>query len=190
MNRESGTRLVINTTLRRLYHYQGKNLVKVYPVAVGKPSTPTPPGDYKIITKIMHPGGILGTRWMGLSTGQGNYGIHGTNNPSSIGTAASLGCIRMYNHDVEELFSKVSIGTPVHITQKTYDSPQETGPASPRPKQPVTGNDSNVYIVQPGDSLWKIANNYNLTPEELASFNKIENPDLIYPGQKVIIPGR
>ena len=39
------------------------------------------------------------------------YGIHGTNNPSSIGTAASLGCIRMHNHHVEELFPLVSIST-------------------------------------------------------------------------------
>jgi len=50
---------------------------------------------------------------MGLS--QPHYGIHGTNNPASIGTAASNGCIRMYNEDVNELFNLVSVGTPVTI---------------------------------------------------------------------------
>lgn len=188
MNKESGTRLIVNTTLRRLYHYRGTQLVRVYPVAVGKPSTPTPTGDYKIITKILNPGGVLGTRWMGLSIPDGNYGIHGTNNPASIGTAVSLGCIRMYNHDVEELFSQVNIGTPVHITRKTYDSPPGNASPSPRPKPPAANG--NVYIVQPGDSLWVIANKYNLTVEELAAFNQIKNPDLIYPGQKIIIPGQ
>jgi len=185
MNREAGTRLTINTTLRRLYHYRGGQLAKVYPVAVGKPATPTPTGNYKIITKILNPGGVLGTRWMGISIPNGNYGLHGTNNPASIGTAASLGCIRMYNHDVEELFPQVNIGTPVHITRVTHDNPEEPGPnvAQPAPKK------SNVYIVQPGDSLWAIANKYSITAGELAAYNDIKNPDLIYPGQKIIIPG-
>jgi LysM repeat protein len=185
LHREAGTRLTINTTLRRLYHYRGGELVKVYPVAVGKPSTPTPTGDYKIITKILNPGGVLGTRWMGLSIPGGNYGIHGTNNPSSIGTAVSLGCIRMHNHNVEELFPQVNIGTPVHITRVTRD-PQDTKPSTD--KSPSPGD--TVYTVQPGDTLWEISQKYNLTPEELAAFNNIENPDIIYPGQELIIPGR
>ena len=45
---------------------------------------------------------VFGTRWMGLS--KPHYGIHGTNNPSSIGKAVSLGCIRMYNRDIEIIF--------------------------------------------------------------------------------------
>jgi hypothetical protein len=44
------------------------------------------------------------------------YGIHGTNNSSSIGGAVSHGCVRMYNHDVIDLYNKVSYGTLVHIT--------------------------------------------------------------------------
>lgn len=189
MTGDSATRLVINTTLRRLFHFRGKQLVKVYPVAVGKPSTPTPTGDYKIITKILSPGGVLGTRWMGLDIPGGNYGIHGTNNPSSIGTAASLGCIRMYNHDIEELFPQVTIGTPVHITKKTCTGPEETNLPLSQPQTPSAGKNE-IYIVQPGDSLWKIATKYNLTVEELVAFNQIKNPGLIYPGQKIIIPGR
>ena len=61
----------------------------------------------------MNPGGPYGTRWMGLSAR--GYGIHGTNNPSSIGTKASNGCIQMFNDDVNELYSQVPIGTTVII---------------------------------------------------------------------------
>ena len=48
-----------------------------------------------------------------------SYGIHGTNNPDSIGTAASSGCIRMRNSDVEELYSLVQVGTPVRLVYQT-----------------------------------------------------------------------
>lgn len=94
-----------------LYNY-GKAL-KTYPVAVGKPTTPSPIGTFTIINKQVNPGGPFGTRWMGLSIP--HYGIHGTNNPASIGTAASNGCIRMYNQDVNELFNYVTVGTVVRI---------------------------------------------------------------------------
>jgi lipoprotein-anchoring transpeptidase ErfK/SrfK len=50
---------------------------------------------------------------MGLS--KPHYGIHGTNNPSSIGKDVSHGCIRMYNHDVLDLSSKAPVGTKVFI---------------------------------------------------------------------------
>ncbi|TCQ02600.1 L,D-transpeptidase-like protein [Serpentinicella alkaliphila] len=52
---------------------------------------------------------------MGLTATGGSYGIHGTNNPNSIGHAASAGCVRMYNHDVIELYNTVPIGTIVNI---------------------------------------------------------------------------
>ncbi|CFX82111.1 L,D-transpeptidase catalytic domain [Syntrophomonas zehnderi OL-4] len=90
--------------------------IKTYPVAVGKPSTPTPPGNWTIVQKTVDPGGPFGARWMRLSIPFGGYGIHGTNNPSSIGKAVSHGCIRMYNNDVIELYDLVPIGTPVNIT--------------------------------------------------------------------------
>lgn len=58
------------------------------------------------------PSNPLGYRWLGL---YGNYGIHGTNAPWSIGRSVSHGCIRMYEEDVEELFESVPMGTPVEI---------------------------------------------------------------------------
>lgn len=107
-------RIVINKSAKRLYLYRDGTLYKVYPVAIGKPTTPTPTGTFTIANKQVNPGGPFGTRWMGLS--KPHYGIHGNNNPPSIGTAASNGCVRMYNEDVEDLFDIVSVGTPVTIS--------------------------------------------------------------------------
>ncbi|WP_186429393.1 L,D-transpeptidase [Clostridium sp. BSD9I1] len=111
--RQGNYRIVINTKNLTLTLYSGNNVVKTYPVAVGKPSTPTPLGNFKIVNKAVNPGGPFGVRWMGLSIP--HYGIHGTNNPASIGTRVSNGCIRMYNKDVLELANTVPIGTPVQI---------------------------------------------------------------------------
>ncbi len=107
--------ITINITSHTLTLYKNGKVFKVYPVAVGKPSTPTPKGTFKIINRQLHPGGAFGIRWLGLNIPGGGYGIHGTNNPSSIGKSISNGCIRMYNNDVLELSNLVSIGTTVKI---------------------------------------------------------------------------
>jgi lipoprotein-anchoring transpeptidase ErfK/SrfK len=52
-----------------------------------------------------------------LSLSGGDYAIHGTNRPGSIGTFASYGCIRMYNEDIAHLFTRVSVGTPVVVAR-------------------------------------------------------------------------
>lgn len=106
-------KIVIRVKSRKLDLYQNNRLYKTYPVAVGKLLSPTPKGNFKIINKSMNLGGAFGTRWMGLS--KPHIGIHGTNNPASIGKAASKGCIRMHNKDVEELYRFVGIGTRVSI---------------------------------------------------------------------------
>ncbi len=103
----------ISTSQHHLKIFDDNILIKVYPVAVGKMLTPSPPGTYTIINKQRNPGGPFGVLWMGLS--RPHYGIHGTNNPSSIGKSVSHGCVRMYNHDVLDLSSRVSIGTRVSI---------------------------------------------------------------------------
>jgi L,D-transpeptidase ErfK/SrfK len=103
----------IDISLRRLYLFQDGKLLKVYSVAVGKPQTPTPKGTFQIINKDDTPGPEFGPAWMGLS--YPHIGIHGTNHPESIGHAASEGCIRMRNQDIEELFYKLPLGTKVVI---------------------------------------------------------------------------
>lgn len=105
--------IIVSVQPKVLDLYRQGRFVKSYRVATGKPSTPTPKGSFTIINKQVDPGGPFGTRWMGLSIP--HYGIHGTNRPESIGTAASNGCIRMNNRDVEDLFSIVTVGTVVRI---------------------------------------------------------------------------
>ncbi|WP_077622863.1 L,D-transpeptidase family protein [Sediminibacillus massiliensis] len=106
-------RLEVSVGSRWLRLWRNGVLQKQYPIAVGRMLHGTPLGSYIIINKAPNPGGPFGTMWMSLS--KEHYGIHGTNDPSSIGQAVSRGCIRMYNEDVEELASIIPIGTPVTI---------------------------------------------------------------------------
>ncbi len=103
----------------RLYLIENGKCVKKYLVAVGKTSTPTPLGFYKIIHKSDWGEGF-GGRWMGLNVPWGKYGIHGTIFPHSIGGHASHGCIRMWNKDVKELYKIVPAGTRVLIVNGPY----------------------------------------------------------------------
>lgn len=105
--------IVIRKSQRLLELYQGSHLLGRYPIAIGKAGFPTPEGHFRIAEKRVNPGGVFGSRWLGLSVP--HYGIHGTSSPASIGQAVSKGCIRMHNRDVERLFEKVSPGTPVTI---------------------------------------------------------------------------
>ncbi|MBD7913176.1 MULTISPECIES: L,D-transpeptidase [Clostridium] len=114
-HRASQYKIKINVANRQLSLFKNEKLFKTYPIAVGKPSTPTPKGNFKIINKAYNPGGPFGSRWLGLNAPNGDYGIHGTNNPSSIGKAVSNGCIRTYNKNIIELYNLVPINTPVEI---------------------------------------------------------------------------
>ncbi|MFW5976335.1 MAG: L,D-transpeptidase family protein [Bacillota bacterium] len=107
--------IIINTYDRTLTLYRNGKEYKTYPVAIGKPSTRSPIGEWAIIRKSRDWGGGFGTRWLELNVPWGIYGIHGTNKPGSIGTAASHGCIRMYNQDVEDLYDIVPVKTRVKI---------------------------------------------------------------------------
>ncbi|MQL53235.1 L,D-transpeptidase family protein [Desulfofundulus thermobenzoicus] len=171
----TGTHLLVETDRRRLHHFQGDSLVRTYPVAVGKPSTPTPTGNYHVVYKMLNPGGVLGSRWMGLDIPGGNYGIHGTNNPDSIGRAVSNGCIRMHNHHVEELFPRVQIGTAVRIVRA------ENTPAASQ-------SAGSSYVVQPGDTLWQLARRFGVPLSTLVELNGLADPDELYPGQVIVLP--
>jgi lipoprotein-anchoring transpeptidase ErfK/SrfK len=106
-------RIDVSTSQHQLKLFEGNRLIKSYPIAVGKILSPSPSGTYTIINKQHNPGGPFGVLWMGLS--RPHYGIHGTNNPASIGRNVSHGCIRMFNLDVIDLSNRVSIGTRVFI---------------------------------------------------------------------------
>ena len=136
-----GPVIVIDKSAFKLRLYRGTTRpggsvmkrIRTYPIAVGQPAYPTPTGNYSVIDKQMNPtwfppdspwaaglgpvppgaGNPLGTRWIGTSAP--GIGMHGTPNSSSIGSMASHGCIRMYISDVENLYPRVEIGTPVFI---------------------------------------------------------------------------
>jgi lipoprotein-anchoring transpeptidase ErfK/SrfK len=130
--------IVVKTAERRLYLVLGNGSAIRYPVAVGRPGKQwqgvaqvngkhvqpawTPPADVRADNPKLpdvipggSPGNPMGPRALTLSGGE--YAIHGTNKPSSIGTFASYGCIRMYNQDIVDLFDRVSVGTPVVVAR-------------------------------------------------------------------------
>lgn len=106
-------RIIVDLSDRTLYLLDSNIVVNAYPVGIGKIVTRTPFGEFTIINKELNPGGPYGAFWMGLS--KPHYGIHGTDNPSSIGKQVSHGCIRMQNEDVLALSKLVPLGTRVSI---------------------------------------------------------------------------
>jgi lipoprotein-anchoring transpeptidase ErfK/SrfK len=129
-----GPVIVINRSLNRLQLYNGKRLVRNFKVATGQAIYPTPKGTFHVVVKWKNPwwypptqdawakglkpvppgpNNPLGTRWMGLSVP--GVGIHGTDEPASIGYSASHGCIRMEVPDAEWLFNHINVGTTVFI---------------------------------------------------------------------------
>lgn len=122
--------VVVDTDRLVLTLYRDGEVQGRWPIAVGKPWTMTPVGEWRIVDKG-YASGVFGSRWMGLDIPFGSYGIHGTDRPWSIGTRASAGCIRMYNQDVERLFDLVPGGTPVTIVgvlpEVTWRTPLRAG---------------------------------------------------------------
>jgi lipoprotein-anchoring transpeptidase ErfK/SrfK len=123
-------RVVVSIPDRKLALVEDDRVLRVYRVAVGAPVSPSPTGEFKVVSRLSnptyyHPGVVippgrnnpLGTRWIGLD--RRGYGIHGTNEPRSIGKAASHGCIRMARADLEQLFDEVQVGDVVEIHAHT-----------------------------------------------------------------------
>lgn len=122
----SQRRVVVSLPERTLSLLENGQVVRVFPVAVGAPQTPTPVGTFTIKNRIPNPtyyrpgkvigpgpSNPLGTRWMGLDLK--GYGIHGTDEPQSIGHALSHGCVRLRNDDVEQLFELLRPGDIVEL---------------------------------------------------------------------------
>lgn len=119
-------RAVVSKRTYTLDVYLGDTFVRSFQVGLGADDS-TPTGEWRVATKLMNPtyypprGGEimaaddpknpLGERWIGLvgisgaAIDQERYGIHGTNEPDSIGKSVSMGCIRLHNEDVEALYS-------------------------------------------------------------------------------------
>ena len=130
--------IVVSVAERRLYLVNGDGTAIRYPVAVGKPGKQwygataidgkyvapawSPPWEVKRDNPRLpdviaggSPHNPMGAAALTLAGGQ--YAIHGTNRPGSVGTWASYGCIRMYNQDVVDLYGRVGVGTQVYMTR-------------------------------------------------------------------------
>jgi lipoprotein-anchoring transpeptidase ErfK/SrfK len=116
----------------RLAVMENGKVLAYFPVAVGAAVSPSPTGEFEIVNRVANPAyyheGVVmaananspvGTRWIGLNLK--GYGIHGTNAPRSIGRAASHGCIRLKNRDVERLFAMLRVGDVVEIRGERDD---------------------------------------------------------------------
>jgi hypothetical protein len=134
LRRRYATIVTVDRAHFRLRLFKLLRLAKTYTVAVGRAGLATPPGEYNVLERQVNPswhvpnaswaGSLAGqtippgpsdplvARWLGLGDG---IGIHGTNEPFSIGSAASHGCIRMLPADVIALYPRVPLGTPVYI---------------------------------------------------------------------------
>jgi lipoprotein-anchoring transpeptidase ErfK/SrfK len=124
--------VLISIPDRKLAVLEDGNVLVQFPIAVGAAATPSPTGEFQIVNRVFNPtyyhaGSVIptgkdnpvGTRWLGLS--QKGYGIHGTNAPRSIGHAASHGCIRLRNRDMERLFAMLRVGDVVRIRDERDD---------------------------------------------------------------------
>ncbi len=130
--------IIVRTSERRLYYVLGRGQAIRYPVGVGRAGQQwagrsmisgkyvrpdwSPPPDiaraHPNLPPIIRggaPNNPMGAAALTLSGG--DYAIHGTNRPSSIGGFVSYGCIRMYNQDIVDLYGRVSVGTPVVVTR-------------------------------------------------------------------------
>ncbi|WP_242987676.1 L,D-transpeptidase family protein [Anaerobacterium chartisolvens] len=113
-----GYYIYVNLDIFTMYVYKDGEILKTYPVSGGGPSTPSPLGTWKIISKDTWGEGFGGA-WLGFNVPWGKYGIHGTIYPWFIGKSnSSKGCIRMNNKDVAELYKLVPHGTAVTIIHK------------------------------------------------------------------------
>lgn len=130
--------LIVNLPERGFYVFRKGEKAKFYPIAVGEPGRfETPTGRFSIVEKVVDPEWIapewaglgednvvpagpdnpLGDRWIGLTSS--GLGMHSTNNPSSIGSATSHGCMRMYPEVARKVFDSVQTGWPVTIEYQT-----------------------------------------------------------------------
>jgi lipoprotein-anchoring transpeptidase ErfK/SrfK len=129
--------VLISIPDRQLAVLEDGEVLATFPVAVGAAVSPSPTGDFEIVTRLDHPtyyhkGSVIppgkdspiGTRWVGISLK--GFGIHGTNAPRSIGHAQSHGCIRLRNRDMERLFPLLHVGDVVRIRGERDDETART----------------------------------------------------------------
>ena len=129
---QAETRVEISLKNRYLMLLDDGKEIGKYPVAIGAPESPTVPGQFAVTKmdaapvyhkkgKVIPPGpkNPVGVRYVVyVQIGTGEYAIHGTALPNwvRLRSAVSLGCIRMLNNDVIQVFNRIKVGTPVLVT--------------------------------------------------------------------------
>ena len=120
-------RIQVELGAHRITVYDGESVMLQEPIAVGKPSTPTPPGTYylRVLLQAPDPNTVYGPYAYPLSGhsevltsfngGDGELGIHGNNDASVLGQDVTAGCIRMSNDGITKLSGILPLGTPVEI---------------------------------------------------------------------------
>lgn len=125
--------LLVVRKQRRVFVYRQGVIIASYSTAVGKLGWETPIGRWQVMEMLVNPGWTnfitgkvvapgknnpMGSRWIGFWTdGKDSIGFHGTQNIQSLGKAASYGCIRMRESDVQDLYDRVKIGTTVEVVE-------------------------------------------------------------------------
>jgi len=149
---KSNRLVLVSIPDRKLALLENGKIVKIYRVAVGAVISPSPSGEFEIVNRITNPtyyhphvvipagaNSPIGTRWLGLN--KKGYGIHGTNEPRSVGRAASHGCIRMKNSDMEQFFRLVRVADRVEIrARRDAETEQVFGAAAAAPSQVAAVN--------------------------------------------------
>ncbi len=142
---EQPLEIVVDKLHHRLAVVSGNILLRNYAVGLG--GSRTPEGQFVISEKVRDPNGepegVFGTRGMTLSDTL--YGIHGTDKPGSIEKDDSLGCIRMAQEDIEELYDLVPLGTKVTIARGGLPSEVRVPPE--RFRLPQTQDETNPHKV-------------------------------------------
>ena len=122
--------LIVNKEVNQLAFISNSKIQEIFPVGTGKSKELTPEGLFTVKIKAVNPyfrkknipGGDprnpLGTRWIGfdaINTDGRIYGVHGTNQPNTVGKYISNGCVRLSNSDVERLYQQVPLGTKILV---------------------------------------------------------------------------
>ncbi|PLR76419.1 L,D-transpeptidase [Bacillus sp. V3-13] len=123
--------VIVNKKTNQVALIDDNRVQTVISAATGKNEDQTPEGFFTVTVKAVnpyyrkkdipggHPENPLGTRWIGFDAEDTDgriYGIHGTNDPSSIGKYISQGCIRLQNEAVESLYDYIPVGTRILVT--------------------------------------------------------------------------
>lgn len=162
--------VVISLADKHLYVIEDGEELASYPVGVGKPTTPTPAGEFTITSivknppwtvpasilkgknppkqKVVPPGpkNPLGVYFLRLNNS--SYGIHGTIAPKRLPGAVSHGCVRMKNEDVTELAATVKKGTKVRIIKGPYEDAEDVLPDDEAVAQDAPSQKDDPFVLQ------------------------------------------